>query len=167
MAKSTSREVNLVDDSAMLEAATALRDKVVEYAPYQKIKENVYISRISGKSGKTETRNITVAINMKEETGGAPFARAFDIGSGLHGKFRAKYPIPPKRFPYLQFIGTNKFAGKIVRSKGVMHPGVKGTNYIDRAIKDARPEIRADLAKSVGKKLRLYLRKEFTELGKE
>lgn len=164
-------EVNLVDDSSMIEVATALRDKVVEYAPYQKIKDNVYISRVSGKSGKAETRNITVAINMNPETGGAPYARAFDIGSGLSGKYKKRYPIPlsgtmPKG-QFLQFMGTKKFAGKIIRTKGVMHPGVKGTNYIDRAIKDARPEIRADLAKSVGKKLRLYLRKEFTELGKE
>lgn len=166
MAK-TSNEVNLVDDSAMLEAATTLRDKVVELAPYQKIKDSVYISRISGKSGKAETRNITVAINMNPETGGAPFARAFDSGSGLHGKFKQKYPILPKRFSYLQFVGTNKFTGKIVRSKGVMHPGVKGTEYVDRAIKAVRPEIRKDLKESVGNKLRLYLRKEFTELGKQ
>ena len=166
MAK-TSNEVNLVDDSAMLEAATALRDKVVEFAPYQKIKDSVYISRISGKSGKTETRNITVAINMNPVTGGAPFARAFDSGSGIHGKFKKKYPIVPVRGRFLQFAGTKKFSGKIIRTTKVMHPGVKGTDYIDRAIKASRPEIRADLKQSVGSKLRLYLRKEFAELGKK
>lgn len=167
MPKTSSNEINLVDDSAMMEAATALRDRVVEYAPYQKIKDNVYISRVSGKSGKAETRNITVAINMNPATGGAPFARAFDTGSGIHGKSRQKYSIVPIRGKFLQFMGTKKFAGQVIRTAEVMHPGVKGTNYIDRAIKDARPEIRADLAKSVGKKLRLYLRKEFTELGKQ
>jgi len=166
MAKS-SNNLNLVDDSAMIQAATALRDSLVEHAPYQKIKDNVYISKVSGKSGKTETRNITVAINMNPATGGAPFARAFDTGSGLHGKYKKKYAIVPINGRFLQFAGTNEYAGQTVRTKKVMHPGVKGTGYIDRAIKAARPEIRADLVKSVGNKLRLYLRKEFAELGKK
>lgn len=166
MAKSINN-LNLVDDSAMVQAATSLRDALVKYAPYQKIKDSVYISRVSGKSGKAETRNITVAINMNPATGGAPFAKAFDTGSGLHGKYKKKYAIIPVHGKFLQFAGTKEFSGQTIRTKKVMHPGVKGTNYVSKAIKDSRPEIRKELANSVGKNLRLYLRAEFAELGKQ
>lgn len=163
MAK-TINNFNLIDDSTMVIAANRLYDAVVKYAPYDAIRQAVYISRVEGKK---TSRFITVSINMNEKTGGAPFARAFDIGSGLHGTRRRKYKILPKEgTPFLQFAGTNKFAGQIIRTKEVNHPGVRGVGYIKKAINEARPEIRQEVVKDVKENLRLYLRGQFSNLGK-
>jgi len=163
MAK-TINDFNLIGDSTMVRAAKMLYNAIVKYAPYQKIKDAVFISRVEGRKN---SRFITVSINMREETGGAPFARAFDIGSGLHGKTHAKYIIVPKRFPTLQFIGTNEFAGKIIRTKKVEHPGVVGVGYTRKAMDEVKPTIRSEIAAEAKESIRLYLRAQFSELGKK
>lgn len=163
MAKISNR-LNLINDSAMVKSAKKLYDAIRKFAPYKKIKDSVFISRVEGRG---TSRFISVGINMNPQTG-APFARAFDAGSGLHatkGK-RGKYRIRPTNAPFLQFMGTNDFAGKLIRVKEVKHPGVRGTNYTERAIKSVRPAIRQELAKDVKENLRLYLKAEFQKFGK-
>ena len=162
MARASSK-LNLITDSTMVKMAKKLYTAIRKYAPYKRIKDAVYISRVEGRG---DSRFISVAINMDDKTG-APFARAFDIGSGVHGKKKSTYKIPPKNFPYLQFMGTNKFAGKIVRVKSVDHPGVRGIGYTKKAIKEVRPAIRQELAKDVKENLRLYLKAEFNKFGKK
>lgn len=158
-----SNNFNLVDDSTMVISAKKLYDAIIKYAPYDKIRQAVYISRVEGRK---TSRFITVSINMNEETGGAPFARAFDIGSGIHGERRRKYKILPRDgTSFLQFAGTNKFSGQIIRTKEVEHPGVRGVGYTKKAIDEVRPEIRSEVAKDVKENLRLYLRAQFSSLG--
>lgn len=161
MAKPSS-SLNLINDSAMVESGKKLYNAVKKFAPYKKIKQAVYLSRVEGNKS---SRFITVSINMNEQTGGAPFARAFDTGSGVHGKNKRTYPIVPKRFSSLQFIGTNAFSGQVIRTKLVNHPGVKGVEYTKRAIESVRSGIRNTLAKDVKENLRLYLKTTFSKLG--
>ena len=163
MAKVSNR-LNLINDSAMVAGAKKLYNAIRKFAPYKRIKDSVFISRVEGRG---DSRFISVGINMNPITG-APFARAFDIGSGIHavkGK-KGRYKIVPKNFPYLQFRGTNDFAGQIIRVKGVLHPGVRGTGYTKKAIDEVRPKIRETIAKEVKQNLRLYLRAEFEKFGK-
>jgi len=163
MARQSSR-LNLINDSAMVAGAMKLYNAIRKFAPYKRIKDSVFISRIEGKG---TSRFISVGINTNPATG-APFARAFDTGSGIHatrGK-RGKYKILPIRAPYLQFMGTNDFAGKVIRVKEVKHPGVRGVGYTKQAIKEAKPAIRKEIAKDVKENLRLYLRAEFERFGK-
>ena len=162
MARASSR-LNLITDSTMVKMAKKLYTAIRKYAPYKRIKDAVYISRVEGKG---DSRFISVGINMDDKTG-APFARAFDIGSGLHGKRPAKYSIRPRNGKYLQFQGTNAFAGKVVRVKEVQHPGVAGVGYTKKAIEAVRPAIRQELAKDVKENLRLYLKAEFNKFGKK
>lgn len=162
MARATNK-LNLISDSTMVAGAKKLYNAVRKNAPYKQIKDAVFISRVEGRG---DSRFITVSINMNPATGGAPFARAFDIGSGIHGKFRRKYIITPKRFPLLQFRGTNQFAGKIIRVASVEHPGVKGTGYVKKSVDESRQAIRAEIAKDVKNNLRLYLKTQFENLGK-
>lgn len=159
-----SNRLNLINDSAMVIAAKKLYDAIRAYAPYKRIKDSVFISRVEGRGS---SRFISVGINTSPQTG-APFARAFDTGSGVHATKgrRGKYPIRPFNKPFLQFMGTNDFAGQVIRVKEVKHPGVRGTRYTEKAIKDVRPEIRQELAKDVRENLRLYLRAEFEKFGK-
>lgn len=161
MAKASNR-FNLINDSAMVAGAKKLYNALKKFAPYKKIKDSIFISRVEGKG---DSRFISVGINMNPATG-APFARAFDIGSGIHGKKRKKYTISPIRSPYLQFTGTNEFAGRIIRIKQVKHPGVRGIGYTKKAIEEAKPSIRKEIAKDVKSNLRLYLRAEFERFSK-
>lgn len=167
MARQSSR-LNLINDSAMVAGAMKLYNAIRKFAPYKKIKDSVFISRVEGRG---TSRFISVGINMNPETG-APFARAFDTGSGIRatkGK-RQRYRIPgrlnPNPPPFLQFMGTNDFAGKVIRVKEVKHPGVRGVGYTKKAIDDAKPSIRKEIAKDVKENLRLYLRAEFERFGK-
>ena len=161
MAKS-SNSLNLISNASMISGAKKLYNAIRKYAPYKKIKDSVFISRVEGKG---DSRFITVAVNMNPATGGAPYARAFDIGSGLRGKYRRTYDIDPVNAPFLQFIGTKRFAGKIIRTSHVDHPGVRGVKYTEKAIKEVKPEIRKSIADDVGKSIRLYLKSRFQNLG--
>jgi len=154
---------NMITDSAMLKSAKKLYNALRKHAPYKKIKDSIFISRVQGNKN---SRFLTVGINMNEETGGAPFARAFDIGSGLHGKRRRKYEIVPVNASLLQFAGTNMYKGKIIRTPLVMHPGVRGVGYTQKAIKEVRPIIKKELGESAKENLRLYLKAKFETLGK-
>jgi len=147
----------------MVKMAKRLYTAIRKYAPYKKIKDAVFISRVEGRG---DSRFISVSINMSPKTG-APFARAFDIGSGIHGKRPSKYLIRPTNGKFLQFPGTNAFAGKIIRVKEVQHPGVAGVGYTKKAIDEVKPAIRKELAKDVKGNLRLYLKAEFASFGKK
>lgn len=157
---SPSSRLNLITDSNMVKAAKKLYKSVRKFAPYKKIKDSVFITRVEGRK---DSRFISVGIDMNPETG-APFARAFDIGSGLHGKKRRKYQISGN--PLLTFAGTNDFAGTVIRVHKVKHPGVRGTGYTKKAVDEARPDIRKTIAQDVKNNLRLYLKVEFQKLGK-
>lgn len=159
-----SNKFNLISDSGMVKSAQKLYRAIRRFAPYKRIKDSVYISRVEGKG---TSRFISVGINMNPQTG-APFARAFDTGSGVHATKgrKGKYVISPKSKAFLQFMGTNDFAGKVIRVKEVKHPGVRGVGYTKKAIDSVRPEIRNELSKDVKENLRLYLKAEFQKFGK-
>lgn len=161
---SPSSSFNLINDSAMVKGARRLYNAIRKFAPYKRIKDSVFISRVEGRG---DSRFITVGIDMSPTTG-APYARAFDIGSGVHATKggRKKYKIRPRQAPYLQFMGTNEFAGQVIKTQEVDHPGVKGTKYTQRAIRESRPAIRNEIAKEVKNNLRLYLKAKFETLGK-
>ena len=151
---------NLITDSAMVKSAKKLYKAVRKYAPYKKIKDAIFISRVQG--NKT-SRFITVGVDLRS----APHARAFDVGSGLHGKYRRKYEIVPKvSGNLLVFPGTKQFRGKTIRTPLVMHPGVRGVGYTQRAIQEVRPIIKKDLGQEAKESLRLYLKAKFQTLGK-
>lgn len=165
--------LNLVSDTAMLEAATVLRDAVVALAPTNRIRQSVYISRVEGKGG---SRFITVAVNMNKDTG-APEARAFDLGSGLHGKLKAKYIIAPRNGRALAFLWpkANPPFKRGKKLRGVLpdgrlafnyveHPGVKGTGYMKQAVNESKKEVRDLMAKSAVGNFRAYIRSQFTDL---
>ena len=162
MAKSSS-SLNLISDSGMVNSAKRLYNALRKYAPYKRIKDAIYVSRVEGRG---TSRFITVSINMNPATGGVPYARAFDVGSGIHGKDRRKYIITPRGGRFLQFAGTNQFAGQTIRTPIVEHPGVKGVGYTKKAIEESKPAIRAEIAKDVKENLRLYLKAQFSNLGK-
>lgn len=169
-------KINLVKDSTMVKMANFLANAIRKYAPYEAIKKSV---RIGKREGRGSSRFIEVLVGRKYTTGkhGAEYAaRAFDIGSGIHGKFKATYPIPPKNaraiwFPYptpKMYPGARAYVNNGVMgitTDIVNHPGVRGVGYTKKAMKEVRPKIRAELKKEVGNELRLYLKAKFSNLG--
>lgn len=118
------------------------------------------------KLGKSTERNGIVSIDVTIAEGDknlSGMARAFAWGSGekaTRGKNRGRYLIPGK--PFLQFKGTNKFEGKIVRVKEVWHPGVESKGYVDKAIETtlarATPELKAAIRRNLVNELRLAIK---------
>src|SRR3990167_10760039 len=153
-----SNKLNLVKDSTLTKGGKLLRLAMVKFAPHQHIKDAIYLSRISREGTEGGSKFITVIVDTKI----APDARAFDIGSGIHGPMGNTYTITAKNFPLLQFKGTKKFDGKIIRKFQVDHPGVEGVHYTKAAADEVRDEIREMLLKDGAQNLRLYLRSAFS-----
>jgi hypothetical protein len=170
-------KIDLVKDSTMVKMAQKLANAVRKFAPYEAIKRSVSIGK---REGKGTSRFIEVKVGKPWSPGkkGAEYAaKAFDVGSGLHGKLKAKYVIRPRNkkaiwFPY----ADHPVAGAVtytkngvfgVTTKQVNHPGVKGVNYTRKAMNEVRPAIREVLKQDVGKELKLYLRTKYAKLGEK
>ena len=171
-------KIDLVKDSTMVKVAQKLATAVRKFAPYEAIKRSV---RIGKREGRGTSRFIEVQVGKPWSPGkkGAEYAaKAFDVGSGLHGKLKAKYVIRPRNkkalwFPYpspmvypgaTAFINGGTFG---ITTKQVNHPGVKGVNYTRKAMNEVRPAIREILKQDVGKELKLYLRAKYAKLGEK
>lgn len=156
--------LDLAKDSTMTKAARVLADAVKKYAPYDAIKKTVRIGKREGTAG---GRFITVKVGKKRFPGakGAEYAaRAFDVGSGIHGRFNRTYKIVPIHVKALSFYWENMgidFVGKRVN-----HPGVRGVHYMKSASKEARPKIKKIILEDAKKSIRLYLKAEFAGIGK-
>ena len=99
-------------------------------------------------------------INIILDTGIAPEAPAFEWGSGIHAtkRVRGYVVISPNDYPTLQFEGTNKFAGQIIRTKVVLHPGIKPQPFLEPAKKLTREQNLADIRNDVSKNMRLIIK---------
>lgn len=149
-------KVNLLKDSTMVKMANLLANAIRKYAPYEAIKKSVKIGK---REGRGTSRFIQVWVGGKR----APFARAFDIGSGIHGKYATPYTIRAKNGKVLSFYWEREQVNFVGQS--VQHPGVKGVGYTQKAIKEVRQKIREELKKDVGNELRLYLKAKFSKIG--
>jgi len=116
-------------------------------------------------SGEVTSIEVTVGEGDKNLTG---MARAFESGSGLHGKFLKRYKIQGR--PYLAFFGTNGYGNtygaqnpntrkgvgskNIVVVKEVMHPGVKPKPFVSKSLQAILPRMAADIRVSVARQLK-------------
>lgn len=78
----------------------------------------------------------------------AKMARAFEYGSGEHAKRggTGKYIITPKGYssgkPNLVFEGTNEWAGQIILTPIVHHPGVSPRPFLTPAVQKNKERIK-------------------------
>lgn len=98
--------------------------------------------------------SVTIRINLKQ----APYAWAYEKGSGLHGLMGAKYPILPRNFDTMQFplsdwpnfqpeltrVAPNKYG--IFALTKVAHPGIEERPYIEPTINQINDEVKKILA---------------------
>lgn len=163
-------KLDLVKDSTMVECAKLLANAIRKYAPYDAIRKSVRVGRSKGLS--SGSRMIQVWVGNKN----VPYARAFDVGSGIHSQKAAKatYRIQAKEpGRFLAFFWDKTPDKKGEKYRGTMadgrklfayvdHPGVQGVNYTDRAEREVRSTIRKKIAADGVQNLRLYLKSGFS-----
>lgn len=84
----------------------------------------------------------------------SPYARAQDLGSGLHASrgTRAKYQIVPRRAKFLRFV----VSGRTVFARKVMHPGVRPTRFLFLATEAAGAHEKNLLTTEMGRVARRF-----------
>lgn len=168
----SSNKLNLISDSNMIRGVRIIQSYLAKFAPYKKIRDRIRDSAtVSQVTSSGVSKSVTLSIAMR----GAPYARAFDIGSGIHGKLGQTYTIRPKNknalwFPY---PASKIYPGAIRYTKNgqlgittleVTHPGVKGTNYTREALKQGKHEVAMELGKDAIEGIKVYLKSSFGEV---
>ena len=120
--------------------------------------------------------SVTVSVGAGEDKSGNPLggmARAYEYGSGLHGKLNRKYLIKPRYKRALWFYMENPNdklpiyispSGKIgVVLPFVKHPGVAPRPYFSKSLASVIPrmteELRVDIRKNIMEELKVAIRK--------
>ena len=113
-----------IDQVVKADAITRLGQRHASQHGKFKSRTGNLVRRTQGRVIRTGKGRLVKLVNT------ARYAAAQDLGSGLHGSKRAKYPIRPRRAKALRFIAKD---GTEVITKLVMHPGVKPTKFLYRA----------------------------------
>lgn len=103
----------------------------------------ILVPRKTGHLSRSIVPGRVTATNARIEAR-TPYAAAVELGSGLHGKRHAKYPIVPKKAKVLAWGGTRRLSGTLrsgsratTFATRVMHPGVKARPYLIPGAKKA------------------------------
>lgn len=117
--------------------------------------------------GKDDGGNVSIAITVGEGDDDLQgMARAFEYGSGIHGRRGGKYQIVPRNANALSFAGTNEFQGQTIVTKRVMHPGVAARGTIQKSIESVRGRMSEDLKASIRKNIIDSIRVAVREINK-
>jgi hypothetical protein len=156
----------LVNSSDLVKFANSLARSVRSRLAWStKLRGQVRVSAPDTKGG-SSTISVTVAAGKNQRGNDLQgMARAFELGSGIHGKKRRKYKISPYRKPYLMFPSRHApytTLGRIIRVSEVWHPGVKARPFLQPAIdatkKKAIKELGISIRKNARKTLSVNLR---------
>jgi hypothetical protein len=149
MARTPRTATEIISAKTLVWAANKIANSARGFARSKKIGRIVGI-RVDKISTTKDTVSITISTN--------PVGMAFEYGSGLHDPKGAHYiSIDAKNFPNLIFEGTHEFAGQIIKTPHVNHPGVAPRPFLKPAKERHREEIKAKLAEEAGKNIRLAI----------
>jgi hypothetical protein len=125
------------------------------------------------------SHNVTASnTTVREPWGVVNVARAFEYGSGIHGRRKSKYVIKPRFKKVLAFFwdkvdentpSGKKFIGISESGKAMFRlvepPGISavknGRGYINPAIDKARRQMKREIPKIAGEDIRISLRRSF------
>lgn len=157
MAKITNRLSALFDNTinnALMKSANDIAEEARRTAPTNRIKTNINVTPVEDTP---EGKKITVYVPLAE----APEARAYELGSGIHGEFGTTYPINAKNVPNLVFFWQKK--DKWFVGPHVDHPGVAAKPYLAPAVAKNRASIRGTLTRGLISLVRAAIKTGFTE----
>jgi len=144
-------------NNVLMKGADAIANDARANAPTQRIKAHIKISAITD----TPTgKQIEVYVPLDEKDG-APEARAYEFGSGIHGPTGQTYSIDAKNFPNLVFFWEK--ADKWFIGPHVDHPGVAARPYLAPAVKKNRNTILGLLSRGLGSLIRTAIVTGFRE----
>lgn len=123
-----SSSLDSILNKILMQAADKIAGDVRSGAPTARVRANVNISQVIGTS---EGKQIIVYVPLSKETG-APEARAYEYGSGIHSKAGQKYSIDHKNYPNLVFYWERE--QKWFVGPHVDHPGVAARPYFGPAL---------------------------------
>lgn len=103
------------------------------------------------KVGSVKSTQATASITIWVDTGVAPQALAFERGAKPH-------PIDARNTPNLIFEGTNEWAGQLIITPHVNHPGIKPRPYLQPAKDKHREQNLKEIKDAVGRNMRLQIR---------
>lgn len=147
-----------VENAADLVSASTLvrlADKLVRSARGIAVSKGIgkVVKGMKHDAPKITNNQVTINVRMSK------VAMAFEKGSGLHDPKNPHYiDIVPVNAPYLKFEGTNEFAGQIIRTDHVNHPGVAPKPFLQEAKERWRPEFKKAIAEEAGRNIRLVLK---------
>src|SRR5574342_171642 len=124
MATPTSKATATFDsllNQILLTAADTIANDARAYAPTNRIKANINISPVQDTAG---GKQIKISVKLDD----APEARAYELGSGIHGEYGTTYSIDAKNVPNLVFFWEKK--QKWFVGPHVDHPGVEARPYL-------------------------------------
>lgn len=157
MATITSRLSAMFDaeiNKVLLKGAEAIANDARANAPTERVKANVKISSVENTP---EGKQITVYVPLDK----APEARAYELGSGIHGPTGQTYPINAKNVPNLVFFWQKK--GRWFVGPHVDHPGVAAKPYLAPAAQKNRNTILGLLSRGLGSITRTAIRTGFKQ----
>ncbi|MHA2085428.1 MAG: hypothetical protein ACXABD_16860 [Candidatus Thorarchaeota archaeon] len=157
-------------DAALTKSAKLFREKMLQNARKAGVPRGLdRATSISNPKHDGNVSSIAIEISLaSEDEGGAPWARAYEFGSGEHAEKAPKpYRIQPKNAPFLafgwqpetipwtspKFIGVKRELGE--RTKGIYffnfvdHPGVKARPYIRPTVTQIKKELSNILIREV------------------
>jgi len=152
-------------DAALIKSAKLFREKMIRKGNSVNLPKGLdRATTIDAPKHTDKYSSIEIKISLKPED--APWARAYEYGSGEHAEEGSKerYEIKPKEAPVLVFPWqpdfipwtSPKFAGVQRTGEGtegryffnyVEHPGVESRKYIRPTIEETKEEIRNIFAK--------------------
>ena len=103
------------------------------------------------KVGRVTSTQATASISIWLDLNIAPQAGAFEKGAKRH-------PINARNYPNLVFEGTNRFAGQIIRTPHVNHPGMRARPFVKPAKEKHRKQNLEEIREAVGRNMRLQIR---------
>lgn len=143
-----------ITDLVSVATINRLSQKIVNSARgFARMKGIAKVAKV--KQGVARVTQNTVTLDITTTKAGM----AFEKGSGLHDPKSPHFiEIVPKSKPHLIFEGTNDFAGELIVTDHVNHPGVKPRPFIQPAREKHREEMKRVLKEEVGKNIRLAIR---------
>lgn len=149
-------------DNILLKSAEAIANDARANAPTERIKASVAISPIiNTPNGKQIEIYVPITQEAAKQGPYAPEARAYELGSGIHGPEHQTYPINARFAPNLVFFWQK--ANTLFVGKHVDHPGVAARPYLAPAVAKNRNTIIGLLRRGIGSLVRTSIITGFRE----
>ena len=147
------KQANNTSDLVSVATLTKIASRIKQYALIiARTKRSGRVGRLDPiVIGTPKVSQKQISINIMLDTDKVPEAAAFEWGGAGY------YEISPINAEFLQFAGTNQYAGKWIKTSLVMHPPQIKRPYLEPAKRLTRQQNLADIRAEVNRNIRLII----------